>query len=65
MYYEVNIAKGGKHFFATHKRSITTVQELKNVYSELSKVFNPDNGYTMMITLYSTRGEPIDPDNIL
>lgn len=39
MYYEINISKNGKHFFATAKRSITTTDKLKTVYDALSTAF--------------------------
>lgn len=65
MYYEINVAKNGKHFFATAERSITTSLELADVYSALSKAFTKDDGYTMSVTQWKSVGTFIKEEEIV
>ena len=51
MYYEINIAKDGKHFFATAERSITTEEELKKALIIFQNKFPKEEGYEIIITL--------------
>ncbi len=60
MYYEINVAKDGKHFFATDKRSITTERALKEVYSIIKEKFPHEEGYDIMVSFIETRGKYID-----
>ena len=50
MYYEINIAKDGKHFFATAERSITTEKELKKALIVFQNKFPKEEGYEIIIT---------------
>ena len=47
MYYEINIALNGKHFFATHKRSITDFETFLKVFSTLNEKFPEKEGYSL------------------
>jgi len=47
MYYEINIAFNGKHFFATHKRSITDSETFVKVFAILNKKFPEREGYSL------------------
>jgi hypothetical protein len=59
MYYEINVSLFGRHFFATHARSITTREECKRVVEVFKKAFPKENGYLMNILRYELVGEPI------
>ena len=60
MYYEINVAKDGRHFFATDKRSITNKNKLKEVYEVLKEKFPPEEGYDMIVSFVETIGKHID-----
>lgn len=60
MYYEINIALNGQHFFATDKRSITTERALKEVYPILKEKFPSEEGYDILVSYVETRGKYID-----
>ena len=60
MYYEINISKNGRHFFATDKRSITTKRALKEVYEVFKEKFPPEEGYDMLVSCMETKGRYID-----
>lgn len=47
MSYEINVSLRGKHFFATHPRSLTSKTELLQVYKELEKKFPASEGYSL------------------
>ena len=63
MYYEINIALNGKHFFATAERSITNKWKLKEVYDVLKEKFPQEEGYDISVTYYETVGKPIDMES--
>jgi hypothetical protein len=60
MYYEINVAKNGRHFFATDKRSITNKRALKEVYSVFKEKFPQEEGYDMIVSYVETKGKHID-----
>lgn len=60
MYYEINVAKNGRHFFATDKRSITNKQALKEVYKVFKEKFPTEEGYDMIVSCVETVGKHID-----
>lgn len=45
MYYEINVAKNGRHFFATAERSITDKQKLKMAIKIFKEKFPLSEGY--------------------
>jgi len=64
MYYEINIAKRNAkgeyhHYFATAKRSITTIEKAEEIYGELSKAF-PEPEYNIMVSKFEKIGSLID-----
>ena len=65
MYYEINVTKDGKHFFATAPRSITTKEELKRVWKTLIAVYKQIDGYELSITKYETIGTPVEPKELI
>lgn len=64
MFYEINIALNGRHFFATAERSITDRATLKNVYSVLSLKFPKDEGYEISVTQNTETMRKVDPQAI-
>jgi len=69
MHYEINVAKKEKdgyynHLFATHKRSVTVMSELKRVYPLLKKAF-PEPEYKIDVSRWDATGERLDMDKIM
>lgn len=66
MYYEINVALNGKHFFATAKRSITNPWDLKDKLKVFIDKFPKNEGYELSVTKWEKVGEEleIDYDNI-
>ena len=60
MFYEINIAKNGVHFFATAERSITTETKLKIIYDALKKAFTEKEGYTLTVQKFATYGKAVE-----
>jgi len=50
MWYEINVSQWGKHLFATHKRSITTVQELEYIIKLFEDKFPEYDGYKITVS---------------
>lgn len=73
MYYEINVAKtnhsvsslGSKyrHFFATAPRSITTLDELREVYDAIREAF-PLPDHIISVTRYEETGTSVDMNRI-
>lgn len=63
MYYEINVALNGKHFFATAERSITNKWKLKEVYSVLRDKFPQKEGYDISVTFYETFGKSVNMED--
>lgn len=60
MYYEINVALNGQHFFATDKRSITNKATLEKVYKVLKEKFPLEEGYDIIVSQYETVGKFVD-----
>ena len=60
MYYEINVALNGQHFFATDKRSITNKTKLEVVYKALKEKFPLEEGYDIIVSQYETIGKFVD-----
>jgi hypothetical protein len=65
MHYEINVSHEGRHLFATHERSIRSVEECKRVLEEVVKRFPKEDGFTVTVTRYDNVGKNIDPQVIL
>lgn len=59
MYYEINVSKDGKHFFATHERSCTSLEHVARVYEELCLRFLPEDGYFITVTRWVNQGQQV------
>jgi len=64
MWYEINVSQWGKHLFATHKRSITTVQELEYIIKLFEDKFPEYDGYKITVSRFKTVGEYVDLYNL-
>ena len=65
MYYEINVALNGQHFFATDKRSITNKIALKVVYKILKEKFPIEEGYDIIVSQYETSGTFVDMEKFM
>jgi len=45
MYYEINVSKNGKHYFATHSRSVTNEMQARQMLMHFRLVFPECDGY--------------------
>ena len=50
MNYEINVSLNGRHFFATHERSITNSSELMKVFKVFVEKFPESEGYKISVT---------------
>lgn len=50
MYYEINVAHEGRHFFATASRSITYKTELAKVLPVMLEKFPKSEGYEIRVS---------------
>ena len=65
MNYEINVALNGKHFFATHERSIRTESELRKVLEVFTQKFPKEEGYHISISHWEKRGKELNIEEIL
>jgi hypothetical protein len=59
MWYEINVSKDGKHYFATDKRSITTLARALDVRERLKKAMPEEEGFRYTITQWQKTGMEI------
>jgi len=64
MHYEINVAKNGKHVFATHERSLSTLKQTAEVVSRLELAFPEAEGYSISVSEISTIGMAISQDEL-
>ena len=60
MYYEINVALNGRHFFATAERSIRDMNTLDKVIHTFKQKFPASEGYELSVIKYEIIGKPID-----
>ena len=65
MYYEINVALDGKHFFATHERSVTNRNKLENIVKVFVEKFPESEGYEISVSKWQNNCKNIDIENIL
>lgn len=56
MYYEINVALNGVHFFATDERSVTSEEKLGEVLKAFRKRFKNEDGVTMTVSQWVKSG---------
>lgn len=59
MYYEINVALNGMHFFATAERSIKDSKKLHKVYGMLKERFPKSEGFHISVTEWNKNGTHI------
>ncbi len=50
MAYEINVAKNGKHYFATHERSLTNQKDAENAFKDFLKRSPAKDGFSVSIS---------------
>lgn len=65
MGYEINVSLNGKHFFATHERSLTNVWELKKVLKVFCEKFPPEEGYKITVYKKEAWSKEVSMDSVL
>ena len=64
MHFEINVSKNGKHLFATAPRSLTTMSELRSLYSLLRLRFPSEEGYECQAHRIETTGYFLDEETL-
>lgn len=59
MYYEINVSKNGQHYFATHERSLTYIEEAEAMLDHFTQLFPAAEGYELQLTCWQTSGQRI------
>ena len=52
MGYEINVSKNGKHYFATHDRSLPYTKEAEEAFKDFKTRFPLEEGFEVTITYY-------------
>ncbi len=65
MYYEINVALDGKHFFATAERSLTNKYEAEKALKVFIDKFPESEGYTISMTIWEKKGQLIYNKNFV
>lgn len=60
MHYEINVALNGRHFFATHERSLTTQGQCQAVYDRLVVAFPASEGYEISVSRHANVMERVN-----
>lgn len=63
MYYEINVALNGRHYFATHERSITYIKTAEKVFADFLKRFPKEEGFSISLTEWDNRGTIINTND--
>ena len=56
MWYEINVSKDGQHYFATDKRSITTIGQAVEIRDRLKAAMPEEEGFEYTITQWQKTG---------
>lgn len=48
--FEINVSKNGRHYFATHERSIVNQEQCSVLFEEFTKKFPAKEGYEISVT---------------
>ena len=57
MHYEINVSKDGRHYFATHERSLRQQSEAAKLFADFCLRFPKKEGFEITVTYYSSQGE--------
>jgi hypothetical protein len=61
MWYEINVALRGKHFFATAEHSLTDEKNAELVFWTLASRFKKSDGYTLSMSHITKTGRDATP----
>ncbi len=62
MHYEINVSHRGHHVFATHPRSLTTLDQAARVYAMFTNSFPASEGFVITATRQYEMGERCTED---
>jgi hypothetical protein len=62
MWYCINVARNGKHVFATAQRSLMIREDAEALFKLLRKKFPEEDGYELTLTRWTQQGETIKKD---
>lgn len=65
MSYEINVSLNGRHFFATHERSITNASALMMVFKVFAEKFPETEGYKISVTRKECMSFSIDNKELM
>ena len=60
MYHEINVALNGTHLFATHERSIVSMDDLARVTNIFLKKFPESEGFSISVYTITQMTKPLD-----
>jgi hypothetical protein len=60
MWYEINVVKDGMHYFATNRRSITTIDRAVEIRDRLKKAMPEEEGFEYMIIQWNETGIQVE-----
>ena len=60
MYYVINVALNGKHFFATAEHSLRDESSAKRAYEDFLKRFPKDEGFEVSVTHWRLEGPDVE-----
>lgn len=63
-HYEINVALNGKHYFATHERSIVDPWKAKEVLQDFQKRFPASEGFKVECTHYQSIGNRVTLEDL-
>ncbi len=64
MSYEINVSKRGKHVFATHERSLSTLSQAAEVVKRLEIAFPEAEGYLITVSRWEKVGRTVDMEEL-
>ena len=60
MYYEINVSKNKRHYFATAERSIDDNETAQRIANELATLYTKEKGFEITISRWQRCGESIE-----
>ena len=62
MHYEINVSQFGRHYFATHERSLSEAIEgrARAMFNHFCIIFPAEDGYSVTLTKWDCSGHEID-----
>lgn len=60
MYYEINVAHNGRHYFATAEHSLRDHTTAEEVYNDFLMLFPEEQGYEVSMTRWQKTGYRVE-----